>query len=925
MEKKHLLSELKKDSERLDDKILFTGCTIFSLVAILMCMINIFVQSYIMAIITGTISILFFLNALILLKTRAIKPTLAFIFLCAYALMMYFVISGGEEGFSIVWLLLIPLAATYFFGLYYGNMLTLLIGISTVIYMWSPLHNLGYPYSQAYVLRFPIVYLFDVLLCNIIQYRIFSFRQKQNLLIERTEQANQAKSDFLANMSHEIRTPMNAIMGMCELILRERELSETARENCFNIQSSSRSLLAIINDILDFSKIESGKLEIIETEFNISSLLNDIINMIVTRKGNKKIEILVHADPNIPCGLIGDEIRLRQIIINLLTNAVKFTNTGAVTLRVAQTKQDYGINLKVVVEDSGIGITEENLEKLFSSFQQVDTRKNRSVEGTGLGLAISKRLVNKMGGFINVSSEYGKGSVFSFVIPMKVSDERPFISVNNPETLKAAVYINLNKFNDPIISHRYRDVMTEISTLLHVPFTYTSDMSTLRKVLESENISHCFIGREEYLAHKDFFTGISAQLSVVLVQDMLDAVRVPEGIKCIFKPFYTMSAAMALNNETLATSIKGNRNSSVSFSAPKARVLIVDDNSINLKVAVGLLQPYHMQLITVESGPAALSMLCSKDIDLGLMDHMMPDMDGIETTEHIRNMEGAYYKSLPIIALTANAVNGVREMFLESGFQDFVAKPIELSSLDRVLKTWIPPKYIMPPIADDSSYTNDDLSEYIQWDQEFKHISTTQGIRYAGGNSDAYFDILDMYIRKGIQKKEHIQELYNTKDWKNYTIEVHALKSTSLNIGSTGLSELAKRLESAGKSGDYGIIEKEHENLLDLFSAVLQEGSAILEKSGYIRTPASDDTNQSFMEIDRNSLISHIAEIADYCDQFDIEEITQKINSLSAYSYQNIPLTIYFAKVAEFAQDFEYDSAANELNLLKNNLGIGEE
>ena len=276
----------------------------------------------------------------------------------------------------------------------------------------------------------------------------YKVQQSEELRLAKiaAEEANRAKSDFLANMSHEIRTPMNAIVGMCELILRDQNISGSVRENCFNLQSSGRSLLSIINDILDFSKIESGKMELIEAEFDLASMLNDVINMTMTRKGDKKIEVMVHADPDIPRSLIGDEVRIRQIMINLMTNAVKFTHTGAVTLKVSYSPQDYGINLKISVEDTGIGITEENLEKLFSSFQQVDTRKNRSIEGTGLGLAISKRLVTQMNGFINVSSVYGQGSVFSFVIPLKVSDSCPFITVNEPEKLNVAVYIDFGKF-----------------------------------------------------------------------------------------------------------------------------------------------------------------------------------------------------------------------------------------------------------------------------------------------------------------------------------------------------------------------------------------------------------------------------------------------------------------------------------------------
>ena len=560
----------------------------------------------------------------------------------------------------------------------------------------------------------------------IFKYQTYIYEKKKKQL----ESASSAKSDFLANMSHEIRTPMNAIIGMCELILREQDVSESVRDNCFNIQSSSRSLLSIINDILDFSKIESGKMELIEAEFNIASMLNDVINMTMTRKGDKKIEIMVHADPDIPCGLIGDEVRIRQIMINLMTNAIKFTDEGAVTLNVSFSRQDYGINLRIAVEDSGIGITEENLEKLFNSFQQVDTKKNRTIEGTGLGLAISKRLVTKMGGFINVSSVYGEGSVFSFVIPMKVSDNKPFISVNSPENLNAAVYIDFSKFKLVSIERQYMALMNEMSHQLHVKMQHTPEFNKLQEMIETNKMTNCFIGKEEYIAHKDYFIDISKKVNVTIVQDMLNSVQVPEGIKCVFKPFYTMSAAAALNNESIVMNLSDRRGSSTSFSAPKARVLIVDDNVINLKVAVGLMRPYNMQIMTVDSGKAALTMLRSQDFDIVFMDHMMPEMDGVEATKLIREMEGDYYKKLPIIALTANAVNGVREMFIESGFNDFIAKPIELTALDRVLKTWLPHDYIMAPVSTDYGDNDRRKNNHKKEYNNGKLISVSKGMGY---------------------------------------------------------------------------------------------------------------------------------------------------------------------------------------------------
>ncbi|MBR6669137.1 MAG: response regulator [Ruminococcus sp.] len=641
------------------------------------------------------------------------------------------------------------------------------------------------------------------------------------------EDANRAKSDFLANMSHEIRTPMNAIVGMCELILRENDISNIVRERCVNIQNSGKSLLSIINNILDFSKIESGNMELIEDKFNISSVLEEVINMTVTRKGCKKIEIIVLADPNIPCGLIGDEVCIKQIIINLMTNAVKFTHSGAVTLSVSHIVQEDSIILKISVEDTGIGITEENLNRLFTSFQQLDTRKNRSIEGTGLGLAISKRLLTQMGGTINVSSVYGQGSVFSFEIPLKISDARPFISVNEPEKLYAVVFIDFEKIENSVVKKQYTTLMNEISSLLGVKMVHTVSLNELKTTISERKITHCFIGKEEYIENKDYFDKISLELNVSLIQDITDSIQLPASIKCIYKPFYVMSVALALNNEADNYNKIERLSSSVSFTAPKARVLIVDDAEINLKVASGLMQPYNMELITADSGPSAINKIRFQNIDLVFMDHMMPEMDGVEATRIIRSMNGEYYKKLPIIALTANAVNGAREMFKESDFNDFIAKPIELLALDRVLKKWIPADKIETLTSKDN--TTDDLKNNSNNINKEKHILVSKGLTYTSGNKDVYYEILEMFVQDGIEKLEQLNSYVENEDWKNYIIKVHALKSTSLTIGAVMLSEFAKKLELAGKSEDFGIIRKENKKLLNLYNEVISEGRSLLE------------------------------------------------------------------------------------------------
>lgn len=747
---------------------------------------------------------------------------------------------------------------------------------------------------------------------------VSSMNKNEEELTESVAEARQAehyKSDFLANMSHEIRTPMNAIVGMCELILRESGLNESVRENCFNIQTSGRSLLAIINDILDFSKIESGKLELIPDEFNIASTLNTVINMSEARRGNKKIEIIIKADPNIPRGIIGDEVRIRQVIVNLMTNAIKYTEKGYVTLTVSQSKQDYGINLLVSVADTGIGITEENIEKLFTSFRQVDTKKNRSVEGTGLGLAISKRLITQMGGFIGVKSEYGVGSEFRFVIPLKVSDERPFVTIKDPQDIHAAGIFAEN-------SERLKQHYSEMGRQLNVDFKCSDSIEELERLAASGNITHYFAAKEEYIKNAEFFGKAAGKAKVFVVQERLDAIELPENINCLFKPFYVISVASALNNENMVLNLNERRGSDIRFSAPKARVLIVDDNAINLKVAVGLMQPYHMQMMTAESGRAAINMLRSKDIDIVFMDHMMPEMDGVEATKKIREMEGDYYKKLPIIALTANAVNGVREMFIQEGLNDFLAKPIELSALDRVLRYYLPKKYIEAPAA--SNYTENDrrkrgnkpVSESVMFDPD-------KGLMYTGGNFDAYREILEMYVKKGPEKRTYIDGLFEKKDWKNYVIEVHALKSTSLSIGAVKLSELAKELELAGKAGSYGTIEKKNGMLSDLY------GEVIDIVNDYLGENESDDTENEaaeetaeFTEISAEKLSEYIAKAKAACEDFDGDAMTAIAEEVSEYSYKGKPLKEYFGRAAELAEDFEYDSAAEELARLETEVSV---
>ena len=930
------LKELKKDADESDSRTLGLITFAVAFIGFFMCAVNIITRSWVMAAITGGLSLWCIVVFLLFRKSGSLMAVSAGTLSAIGIMMMYFLVTGGVDGFSIVWLLLVPPIGIYCYKLYYGGAFSIFLGILIAVYLWTPLHELGYDYSDTYFLRFPIVYFFDTVVSVYINYRLWLSNKQQRELLELSERANNTKGDFLANMSHEIRTPMNAIVGMCELILRESDISPAVREYCFNIQNSGRSLLSIINDILDFSKIESGKMELILDEFNIASTLNDVINMAVTRKEDKDIELIVRADPDIPIGLIGDEIRIRQVIINLVTNAVKFTNKGCVVIKVTQTKHDYGINLSVSVSDTGIGISAENIEKLFNSFQQVDTKKNRSVEGTGLGLAISKRLIKSMGGFLNVSSVYGSGSEFRFVIPLKVSDSRPFISIKDAEKIHAAGFIDLNKFENRRVAQEYKTLIGELAEGLRTDIELLDTAEDLKAAVASKKYTHLFAPKDEYLANEDFFKEQSRDKTVVVVQDRQGAIDIPSHMKCIFKPFYSLSVASVLNNESILTNLNERRDSSIRFVAPKARILIVDDNIINLKVAVGLMRPYHMQVLTADSGQAAISILRSKDFHLVFMDHMMPEMDGVEATKAIRAMEGDYYKKLPIIALTANAVNGARDMFISSGFNDFMPKPIEMSSLDRMLKAWLPKELIKAPSGEMRYPGGDRRKPRNQTPQPEKKeglISEETGIFYTGGDREAYNEILGVYVRKSSEKLVQIKELFEKKDWKNYIIEVHALKSSSLTVGAKQLSELAKELELAGKGGDYRLIEEKNVPMLEMYSKVAAEGAERLGISLETTDTKTEETaaNEApvvetveLPEISAEKLSGIIKRIFTACDSFDGDEISAACRETAEYSFKGKALKPLFDPISADADDFEYDSAREKTEKIAAEFGLSE-
>ncbi|MDR2368508.1 MAG: transporter substrate-binding domain-containing protein [Deltaproteobacteria bacterium] len=510
--------------------------------------------------------------------------------------------------------------------------------------------------------------------------------------------ASRAKGDFLARMSHEIRTPMNAIIGMAELALREDPPEETA-EMIGNIQSAGASLLSIINDILDFSKIESGKMEIIKADYHLSSLIQDTISVISARVMGANLELLIEVDANLPALLHGDEVRVRQILLNLLSNAVKYTKEGTVTLRVeghfpegaptpepAQVSGPQEITIKISVIDTGIGIKPEDMGKLFGSFSQVDTEKNKGIEGTGLGLAISKNLAILMGGDIAVQSEYQKGSVFSVTLKQQV--QGPYVPMANLKDAKKSKTIFLDP--SPADGQAFAFAMKSLGAeYLHV--TDTQELKDAIKTRGFDFLIAPFGDADPILA---MLKELGSPIKPAFILNFGAKGGKKKGLHVIQKPIYCLPVANVLNDAEETKTAKS-RKDRVGLIAPDAQALVVDDILINLKVAKGLLSPFKLRVDTAVSGQEAINLVKANHYDIIFMDHMMPGMDGIETTERIRDLPGG--KDIPIIALTANAITGVKEMFISHGMNDFISKPIEHGKLEAMLAEWLPKDKLKSP------------------------------------------------------------------------------------------------------------------------------------------------------------------------------------------------------------------------------------
>jgi signal transduction histidine kinase/CheY-like chemotaxis protein/HPt (histidine-containing phosphotransfer) domain-containing protein len=618
------------------------------------------------------------------------------------------------------------------------------------------------------------------------------------------EEANSAKSAFLARMSHEIRTPMNAITGMSELILREKA-SPLIHEHAAAVKQAGGNLVAIINDILDFSKIESGKMELAAAEYDFSSLINDVIAIIRMRLREKPVYFVVNVDSAIPRKLYGDVVRVRQILLNLLSNAVKYTNEGHIILTVDREEQTGELLiLKFEIADTGIGIRPGDVEKLFNDFSRVDIRANQGIEGTGLGLTITRSLCRAMGGDVAVESEYGRGSIFTARVPQGIRDKAPFAKVSEPDRKKVLVYETREIYGNSIVC--------SIDNL-GVPCKLVAGTEDFAKALETDRFDFIFAASFLFKEAGGEIRKQGINTTLVLLAEYGEA-AVERQARFIAMPAHSINVANILNGEE---ELRGYNEDEpgIRFTAPAARVLIVDDIKTNLDVAEGLLNPYAMGIDSCLSGREAVRMVRKNRYDLVLMDHMMPGMDGIETAKAIRALPEEFFQKLPIVVLTANAVAGMRDMFLQAGFNDFISKPIEIAKLDEVIARWIPGE---KQIKAGAVIRRERLSG--ETEIHIPGVDARKGIAMTGGTEAGYRKVLVQFYRDVLERLPVFTSPPEESALAPFAAQAHAIKSAAGTIGAAEVSAEAAVLEAAAKAGDgetiRGTLPGFYERLSDL-------------------------------------------------------------------------------------------------------------
>ncbi len=679
-------------------------------------------------------------------------------------------------------------------------------------------------------------------------------RRRYDYTLSQLETVEQQNAEFLSNVSHELRTPVNMVLGISEVALG-KNVSPEIRADVQSIQIAGKRLSTQISKILDYTEIVEGTLTATKAPYTISSVLNDVITTIVVQSSKRHLEMIFDVDPKIPAVLVGDAEKISHVLKILLENSMKFTEEGGVDVCVGFRKESYGINLIIDVYDTGIGMTPSQIAQIDDDFYQADSGSSRFAGGLGLGIPIARGLLQSMGGFIHFDSkENQRGLQARITIPQSVADNAPAMVLSDPEQLCVACYFRPERFACDEVSNYYDKLIVHLAQGLGLESYQAHNFEGFLKLLSNHNLTHVFIAQSEYEENSAYYEELAASIRVAVIAEKEFTLSDESKLLMIQKPFFGISVVNLLNGD-----MRENRFDEIQatghrpFSCEGVRVLVVDDEEMNLVVAKGFLDSYGISVDTCLSGKEAVKQCTLVPYDMIFLDHMMPGFDGIETLRRIREIDNGAYQDLPVVALTANTISGAREMFRDEGFTEFVAKPIERTVLERVLRRVLPKHCIhyntgnadqdeqaaahaetaqdLPledaPEAAVSPDAQEDALSMTYAALTEAGIDTQLGLDYCCGDDEFYLDMLRMFSDQRQEKRQEIAALYDAANWADYAVKVHALKSTSLTIGATELSELAKQLEQAGKAEDTGYIQTNHPLLLKMYDQVCQRITGI--------------------------------------------------------------------------------------------------
>ena len=678
------------------------------------------------------------------------------------------------------------------------------------------------------------------------------------------QRANHSASDFLANVSHEIRTPINAVIGLTGVCLEKPEGKALERE-LRDVEAAGKRVAEQISDILDYSEIDMAHMAVNEEEYMLSSLINDLVEQVRPIKPTE-LELVIDVDPKLPSVMKTDITKLKKILWHLIVNGLKYTKEGGVYVRLTRVNEPYGINLLIEVSDTGIGMTAEEMERIFERFYQGDSGRTRSSSGLGLGLSIVSGFVSALGGFMTIDSKPGDGTTVHVSLPQEVVDNGVCMSYIQQQDFGLAGFLHFEKFPHPQVREYYGTMLRDLVSGLGVTLHKVETIDNLKRLLTNVKLSHLFVGDEEYMSDPEYLEQLAKEVLVVIVAN--DDFKLPEGshIRIMRKPFYCFPVISVLNMRVGDIEEEEGR-----MVCDGVRALVVDDEPMNLTVARGIFARYGIEVFTAASGQESIDMCREQEFDVVFMDHMMPGMDGVEAMKRIRADADREHRDLPIVALTANAVSTAREMFINEGFDGFVSKPVELIELERVMKKVLPrgkwsvvkddpkaPVTTGEPKVTGSVGLSTTVSEPVSDNKESEDpfaalsslgIDTRTGLRYCQDDKDFYKTLMLQFATEGEGKRHDAEGFLKSEAFSDYAIIVHAIKSTSKMIGALDLSEKARLLEEAskGKRGDE--VRAGHREAMDEYAKITDgildlfgDGQNATEEDGVLEfSPEEDD------------------------------------------------------------------------------------